>query len=117
MKTSLVEFQFCYRLLFGLVFVLSVTKIVRTKSEPQIGASVVTKAQTIKANDSLTPLHDLNAHLSLENSVITEDFIQQFSSKTPQSIFFKRLHDITLRSQYRVTSFIDFSPYKISFLH
>ena len=31
----------------------------------------------------------------------------------PQPIFFKRLHDVTLsRSQYRVTSFIDFSPYK-----
>ena len=30
-----------------------------------------------------------------------------------QPIFFERLHDVTLsRSQYRVTSFIEFSPYK-----
>ena len=58
-------------------------------------------------------MHDLNAHLNLENSVITEEFVQRFSKKTPQSIFFERLHGITpSRSQYRVTSFIDFGPYK-----
>ena len=76
MKTPVVQFQFCYRLLFRLVFILSVTKIVRMKREPQVGVSAVTKAQTIKANNSLTQLHDLNAHLNLEHSVITEDFIQ-----------------------------------------
>ena len=74
----MVQFQFCYRLLFGLVFILSVTKMVRTKSKPQVGVSVVTKAQTIKAYDSLTQLHDLNVHLNLENSVITEDFFLSF---------------------------------------
>ena len=58
-------------------------KMMRTKSEPQVGVSVVHEAQTIKANKSLTQLHDLNAHLNLENSVITEDFIQQFSNKCP----------------------------------
>ena len=109
----MVQFQFCYRLLFGLVFILSVTKIVRMKSEPQVGVSFETKAQTVKANDSLTQLHDLNAHLNQENSVITEDFVQGFLNKMPQLIFFERLHDITLsRSQYRTTGFIDFGPYK-----
>ena len=45
--------------------------------------------------------------------MIAEDFIQRFSNKTCQSVFFARLHDATLsRSQYGVTSFIDFSPYK-----
>ena len=66
------------------------------KSVPQVGVSVVTKAQTIKANNSLTQLHDLNAHLNLENAVITEDFIQRFSNKMPQLIFLERLHDVTL---------------------
>ena len=109
----MVQFQFCYRQLFRLVFILSVTQMVRTKSESIVGVSVVPKVQTIKANNSLTQLHDLNAHLNLENSVITEDFIQWFSNKMPQPLFFERLHDVTLsRSQYRVTSFIDFSPYK-----
>ena len=69
-----------------------------------------------QANDSLTNLHDLNAHLNLENSVIVEDFVQRFSNKTPQPIFLERLHDITLsRFQYGVTSFIDFGPYKDTF--
>ena len=44
--------------------------------------------------------------------MITEDFIQQVLNKVPQPVFFKRLHDIILSgSQYRVTSFIDLSPY------
>ena len=88
--------------------------MVRTKNEPQVGIPVVPKAQTVKAYKSLTQLHDPNAHLKLENAVITEDFIQQFSNKTPQPIFFEWLHDVTLsKSQFRVTSFIDFSPYKM----
>ena len=116
MKTPMVQFQFSYRWLFGLVAVLSVTKIVRMKSVLQVGVSVVTKAQTIKANNSLTQQHDLSAHLNLENAVITEDFIQRFSNKIPQLIFFERLHDVTIsRSQYRVTSFIDLSPCKNNF--
>ena len=79
----MVQFQSCYRLLFRLVFILSVTKMVGTKSEPQVGVSVVAKAQTIKPNDSLTQLHDLNAHLNLENSVVPEDIVQRFSNKMP----------------------------------
>ena len=113
----MVQFQFCFRLSFQLVFILSVTKMVRMKSEPQVGVSVVTKALTIKANNSLTQLHDLNAHLNLEDSVITKDFVQRFSNNPPP-IFFEKLYDVTLsRSQYRVTSFIDFSPCKNIFLH
>ena len=57
--------------------------MVRTKSEPQVGVSVVTKAWTTKAIDSLTQLHDLNAHLNLDNSVITEDFVQRLLNKHP----------------------------------
>ena len=90
--------------------------MVRTKSKPQVKISVVIKTWTTKANESLINLHDLNAHLNLENAVITEDFAQRFTNKTPQPVFFERLHDVTLsRSQYRVTSFIDFSPYIYTF--
>ena len=90
--------------------------MLRMKSELQFKISVVTKTQTTKTNDLLTSLHDLNAHLNLDNSIIMEDFVQRFSKKTPQPIFFERLHDVTLcRCQYRVTNFIDFSPYKYTF--
>ena len=72
----------------------------------------------IKANDSQTNLYDLNDHLNLENPVITEDVVQRFLNKTPQPIFFERLHDVTLsRSQYRVTTFIALAHTKIPFLH
>ena len=58
----------------------------------------------------------INPHLNLENSVIMEDFVQRFFNKTPQPIFFERLHNVTLStSQYRVTSFIDFGQYKNTF--
>ena len=90
--------------------------MVRTKKESQVKISVVTKTQTTKADNSLINLHDLNAHLNLEYTMITEDFFERCSNKTHQPIFFERLHDITLsRSQYRMTSFIDFGPYKYTF--
>ena len=63
----MIQFLFCYRWLFRFVFILAVTKMVRMKSEPQVAVSVVPKAQTVKANNSLTQLHDLNAHLNLVN--------------------------------------------------
>ena len=88
--------------------------MVSMKGEPKVGVSGVTKVQTTKANDSLTNLHELNAHLNLENSVITEDFVQRFSNKTPQPIFFERSHNVTL-SRSQVTSFTDFGPYKNTF--
>ena len=116
MKISLVQCWFFYRLLFKLVFTLSVIQMVRTKSKPQVKILFVTKTQTTKADDSLINLHDLNAHLNLENSVIMEDFVQRFQDKTPQPNFFERLHDVTFsRSQCRVQSFIDFGPYKDTF--
>ena len=72
------------RLLFELVFALSVIQIVKMKSKPQVKISVVTKTQTTKANDSLTNLHDLNVHLNVENSVIMEDFFPGvFKQNTP----------------------------------
>ena len=90
--------------------------MIRMKSEPQVKISVVTKTQTTKANDSLVNLHDFNAHLNLENSEILEDFVQRFSNRNAQPVFFEGLHDVTLsRSQYRVTSFIYFGPYKYTF--
>ena len=87
--------------------------MVRRLSKPQAKISVVVETRATKANHLVANLHDLNAHLNLENSVIAEDFVQRFSNKTPQPIFFERLHNVTLsRSQYQVTSFIDFGPYK-----
>ena len=48
--------------------------------------------------------------------MIMQDFVKRFSNKTPQPIFFERLHNVTLsRSQYRVMSFIDFGPYRCTF--
>ena len=86
----------------------------RTKSEPQVKISVVTKTQTTKGNDLVISLHDLNAYLNLETSVIMEDFVHRFSNRIPHPVFQnERLHNTTLsRSQYRVTSFINFGPHK-----
>ena len=86
MKMSLVQCWFCYRLLFKLVFALTVIQMVRTKSEPQVKISVETKTWTTKANDLLTNLHDLNTHLNLENSVIMEDFVQRIEHPNPSSL-------------------------------
>ena len=45
-----------------------------------------------------------------------EDFVQRFSNKTPKPIFFEILPNVTpSRFQYRVASFINFSPYRYTF--
>ena len=90
--------------------------MVKMKSEPQVGVSVVTKAQTTKVNDSLTNLHDFNAHVNLENSMIMEDFVQKFLSKIPQPIFFERLHDDINLNIERQSS-LTLAHTKIPFLH
>ena len=58
-------------------------------------------------------LHDLNSHLNPESIIITKDYIEKYSNKTPKPVFFQHEQDIILsQSKYTVTSFIDFGPYK-----
>ena len=64
-------------------------------------------------SDLLNNVHDLNSHLNPENTIITKDYIEKYSNKTPKPVFFQHEQDIILPwSKYTVTSFIDFGPYK-----
>ena len=45
--------------------------------------------------------------------IITKDYIEKYSNKTPKPVFFQCGQDIILsQSKYTVTSFIDFGPYE-----
>ena len=58
-------------------------------------------------------MHDLNSHLNPENIIITKDYIEKYSNKTPKPVFFQHEEDIILsQSKYMITSFIDFGLYK-----
>ena len=61
----------------------------------------------------LINVHNLHSHLNPENMIITKDFIEEYSNKTPKPVFFQCEPDIILfQSKYTVASFIDFGSYK-----
>ena len=69
--------------------------------------------QAKQPNASLINVHNLNSHLNPENMIITKDFIERYSNKTPNLVFFQHEQDIILSwSKYTVTSFIVLWPYK-----
>ena len=82
---------------------------------PQVKVSLKarTRIQAKQSNTSLINIHNLNSHLNPENMIITKDFIEKYSNKTPKPVFFQHEQDIILSpSKYTVTSFIDLGPYK-----
>ena len=59
---------------------------------------------------------DINDHLKFKNTVITKELINNFQNNLLEPVLFERIELIRLsRSQYLVTSFVDFAVYKGSF--
>ena len=80
---------------------------------PQVNVSLRKGMQAKQTNVSLINVHNLNSQLSPENTIITKDFIEKYSNKSPKPVFFQCEQDIILSlSKYAVTSFIDYGPYK-----
>ena len=55
---------------------------------------------------------NLNKHLSGTEHTISSNMISRIKNKTNYTILFEELEEIILsKSSYKITSFIDFSPY------
>ena len=52
--------------------------------------------QAKQSNALLIDIHNLNSHLNPENTIITKDFIEKYSNKTPKPVFFQCEQDIIL---------------------
>ena len=55
---------------------------------------------------------NLNKCLNAETEIIESNYLIPMQSNTIQSVFFEKIKDITLsRSQFHMTSFINFAPH------
>ena len=89
--------------------------ILKTHIVPQVKVSLRTRTrmQAKQSNALLINIHNLNSHLIPENTITTEEFIEKYSNKTPNPVFFQHEQDIILSQyKYMVTSLIDFGSFK-----
>ena len=75
---------------------------------------------TVEQNDARTRatdnLFDLNNHLKGDETVLTEKFLEQSKEGHKYSVLYEKINSITLsKSDYKITSFIDFKPYRSLF--
>ena len=60
---------------------------------------------------------DLNKHLTGTECTISSDVISRVKNNTNYAVLFEKLNQIVLsKSSYKITSFIDFSPYAKMFI-
>ena len=69
-----------------------------THMVPQVKVSLRMKTtmQAKQSNASLINKHNLNSHLIPENTKITIDFVETYSNKNPNPVFFQHGQDIIL---------------------
>ena len=60
---------------------------------------------------------DLNKHLTGTERIVSTDVISRIRNNTTYTVLFEKLNKIVLsKSSYKITSFIDFSPYAKMFV-
>ena len=91
--------------------------VVVTKAEQQ-GVKMKITVSTSHNNKTMeTQYLDLNRHLTGTECIISSEVISQIKNNTKYTVLFERLNQIVLsKSSYKITSFIDFSPYTDMFV-
>ena len=91
--------------------------VVVTKAEQQ-GVKMKITVSTSRNNKTMeTQYLDLNRHLTGTEHIISSEVISQIKNNTKYTVLFKRLNQIVLsKSSYKITSFVDFSPYADMFV-
>ena len=91
--------------------------MVVTKAEQQ-GVKMKITVSTSHNNRTIeTRYLDLNRHLTGTERIISSDVISLIKNNTKFTVLFEKLNQIILsKSSYKITSFIDFSPYAEMFV-
>ena len=91
--------------------------VVVTKAEQQ-GVKMKITVSTSHNNKTMeTRYLDLNRHLTGTEHIISSEVISRIKNNTKYTVLFERLNQIILsKSSYKITSFIDFSPYADMFV-
>ena len=99
-------------LISAIIFSVVVTKAEQQGVKMKITVSTSCNNRTIE-----TRYLDLNSHLTGTKRVISPDMISQIKNNTKYTVLFEKLNQIVLsKSSYKITSFIDFSPYAEMFV-
>ena len=100
-------------LLIGAILLLAVV----TKAEQQ-GVKMKITVSTSRNNKTMeTRYLDLNRHLTGTECIISSEVISRIKNNTKYTVLFERLNQIVLsKSSYKITSFVDFSPYADMFV-
>ena len=91
--------------------------VVVTRAEQQ-GVKMKITVSTSRNNKTMeTRYLDLNRHLTGTECTISSEVISQIKNNTKYTVLFERMNQIVLsKSSYKITSFIDFSPYADMFV-
>ena len=100
-------------LLIGTILLLAVV----TKAEQQ-GVKMKITVSTSRNNKTMETWYlDLNRHLTGTERIISSEVISRIKNNMKYTVLFERLNQIVLsKSSYKITSFIDFSPYADMFV-
>ena len=91
--------------------------VVVTKAEQQ-GVKMKITVSTSRHNKTMeTRYLDLNRHLTGTERIISSEVISRIRNNMKYTVLFERLNQMVLsKSSYKITSFIDFSPYADMFV-
>ena len=94
-----------------------ILSVVVAKAEQQ-GVKMKITVSTSHNNKTIeTQYLDLNRHLTGTECIISSEVISQIKNNTKYTVLFEKLNQIVLsKSSYKITSFIDFSPYAEMFV-
>ena len=99
-------------LISATIFSIAVTKAEQQGVKMKITVSTSRNNRTVE-----TRYLDLNRHLTGTKHVISSDIISQIKNNTKYTVLFEKLNQIVLsKSSYKITSFVDFSPYTEMFV-
>ena len=99
-------------LISAIIFSVVVTKVEQQGVKMKITVSTSRNNRTIE-----TRYLDLNRHLTGTKRIISSDVISRIKNNTKYTVLFEKLNQIVLsKSSYKITSFIDFSPYAEMFV-
>ena len=99
-------------LISAIIFSVFVTRAEQQGVKMKITVSTSRNNRTIE-----TRYLDLNRHLTGTEHVISSDVISRIKNNTKYTVLFEKLNQIVLsKSSYKITSFVDFSPYAEMFV-
>ena len=99
-------------LVSAIILSVVVAKVEQQGVKMKITVSTKHNNQTIE-----TWYLDLNKHLTGTEHTISSDVISRIKNNTNYTVLFEKLNQIVLsKSSYKITSFIDFSPYAKMFI-